>query len=77
MENKLELIVDKDCSVCKRIESELHVFLAERNEKKLTVSNIGTQEFKKISIVPALLVEGKLFCYGDIDFNKLSKKLST
>ena len=46
-------------------------------KKKLTVSNIGTQEFKKISIVPALLVEGKLFCYGDIDFNKLSKKLST
>jgi len=76
MENKLELIVDKDCAVCNRTESELHVFLAERNETKLVVSNIGTQEFKKILIVPALLVEGKLFCYGEIDFKNLSKKLS-
>jgi len=76
MENKLDLIVAKDCPVCKRTESELLVFIAERNKIKLTITNIGTREFKTISIVPALLIEGNLFCYGEIDFKKLRKRLS-
>ena len=75
MNTKLDLIIDEDCPACKRAEDELTVYTSERSFIELKVSLVGTSEYDKISIVPALIVDGKLYNYGEIDFKKLSKKL--
>lgn len=75
MNTKLNLIIDKNCPACKRAEDELTVYTSGRSYIELTVSLVGTSEYEKTSIVPALLVDGKLYNYGEIDFKKLSKKL--
>ena len=75
MNKKLDLIIDEDCSACKRAEDELIYFASERSYIELKVSLIGSSKYDKISIVPALMVDGKLYNYGEIDFKKLSKNL--
>ena len=75
MDKKLDLIIDEDCPACKRTEDELLYFTSERSYVELKVSLIGSSKYDKISIVPALMVDGKLYNYGEIDFKKLSKNL--
>lgn len=75
MNNKLDLIIEKNCPVCRRTIKNLKVYMAERNDIELKVSDISKNEFENISIVPALLIDGKLFGYGDIDFKRLNKRL--
>lgn len=75
MNTKLDLIIDKDCHACKRAEDKLTVYVSNRSFIELKVSLVGTSEYEKISIVPALIMDGKLYNYGEIDFKKLSKKL--
>lgn len=75
MNTKLDLIIDKDCHACKRVDDELTVYASNRSFIELKVSLVGTSEYEKISIVPALIMDGKLYNYGEIDFKKLSKKL--
>ena len=75
MNKKLDLIIDEYCSACKRVEDELIYFASERSYIELKVSLIGSSKYDKISIVPALVVDGKLYNYGEIDLKKLSKKL--
>lgn len=76
MNTKLDLIINKGCPACKRAEDELSTYTSERSFIELKVSLIGTSEYDKISIVPALLVDGMLYNYGEIDFEKLSKKIN-
>jgi len=75
MNNKLDLIIEKNCPVCKRTIKDLKAYMSERNDIQLKVSDIDKNEFENISIVPALLIDGKLFGYGDIDIKKLEKRL--
>ncbi len=75
MEKKLDLIIDKDCPVCKRATNDLLQFSSENGDIQLNISYIGKTEFENILIVPALLINGKLFGYGDVDFLKLNKRL--
>ena len=75
MNNKLDLIIEKNCPVCRRTIKDLKAYMSERNDIRLKVSDIDKNEFENISIVPALLIDGKLFDYGDIDIKKLEKRL--
>lgn len=71
---KFDLVITKNCSACIRMEELLTNYFI---DKKSISFNVSLQRnFKKsIAIVPALLVEGKLFAYGDIDLQKLDDKI--
>lgn len=76
MNTKLDLIINKGCPACKRAEDELNAYTSERSFIELKVSLVGTAKNNEISIVPALLVDGMLYNYGEIDYEKLSEKLN-
>lgn len=72
---KLTLVTTKNCNTCKRVESLLKKFISKKVNVNLLIIDIN--DFKKpgIPIVPALLIEDELFSYGEVDENKLSRKL--
>lgn len=69
-----DLIVADNCCACVRVEKELRKY---SEEVSFIYLKISSQEFTpyKTTIVPALFINGKLFSYGDIDLNKLNKKV--
>lgn len=71
---KFDLVVTENCSACKRAEELLLNYFIDKKSISFNVSLQRNFE-KSISIVPALLVEGKLFAYGDIDLQKLDAKI--
>ncbi|MCK5456879.1 MAG: hypothetical protein KAI45_07105, partial [Melioribacteraceae bacterium] len=68
-----DLVVTENCSACKRAEELLTNYFIDKKSISFNVSLQRNFE-KSIAIVPALLVEGKLFAYGDIDLQKLAAK---
>ena len=71
---KFDLVVTENCSACKRAEELLTNYFIDKKSISFNVSLQRNFE-KSIAIVPALLVEGKLFAYGDIDLQKLDAKI--
>ncbi|MEN8191500.1 MAG: hypothetical protein ABFS12_01710 [Bacteroidota bacterium] len=76
MKKKLDLIIAKDCEMCKRIEKELLVYTSQRSDIQLEINLNRKTQFENVSIVPALIVDGTLFSYGEVDFEKLNVKLN-
>lgn len=76
MKKKLDLIIDEDCGTCKRIEKQLLNFISKRNDVKFEIKLKGKIHSKKIIITPALLIDGSLFKYGELDFVLLEEELS-
>ncbi len=70
-----DLIIAEHCCVCSRVESQLKKFLQDKGSIKLRINNFDESPFKNVSIVPALVIDGKLFSYGEIDFNKLEQRV--
>ncbi len=70
----LTLLVTKNCSVCKRVEIQLKKFI-EKVNVNLLIIDINDFNRPGIAIVPALLIGDELFSYGEVDENKLLKKL--
>ena len=71
---KFDLVVTENCSACKRAEELLTNYFIDKKAISFNVSLQRNFE-KSIAIVPALLMEGKLFAYGDIDLQKLDAKI--
>ncbi|GAB4133509.1 MAG: hypothetical protein Fur0015_06740 [Ignavibacteriales bacterium] len=71
----IKLIVSDDCEACKRAEKIIHSLSLDSKDVKIETVNINKYEDKKIIITPALLIDDKLFSYGDINENKLQKVL--
>ena len=71
---KFDLVVTENCSACKRAEELLTNYFIDKKSISFNVSLQRNFE-KNIAIVPALLVEGKLFAYGEIDLLKLDAKI--
>ena len=71
---KFDLVVTENCSACKRAEVLLKEYLVDKKSISFNVSLQSDFE-KNIVIVPALLVEGKLFAFGEIDIQKLDYKI--
>ncbi|PIQ10707.1 MAG: hypothetical protein COW71_02175 [Ignavibacteriales bacterium CG18_big_fil_WC_8_21_14_2_50_31_20] len=69
-----DLIVSENCSTCKRTEKELQKFVLS-NEFIILNKIFQRNSTYKTAIVPSLFIDGKLFCYGDIDFSLLKKKI--
>jgi len=71
----LTLVITNNCSSCKRVEANMKLFAAQNENINLMVVNLNDVKYKRIIIVPALLIEDELFTYGDIDEKKLLNKL--
>ena len=73
---KLDLVITENCCSCKHVEKLLRDYLFDK--KSISFNVVFQQNYEaKIVIVPALLVDGKLFGYGDVDLRKLTEKIDT
>ena len=70
-----DLVVTENCSACERAEEKLRKYSL---SKEFIVFTTASQEYSKhkTTIVPSLLINGTLFSYGDIDIEKLEKKVA-
>ncbi len=71
----LSIYVSDNCRSCEKVVNSTKKIIHKFRNVHFQVLNIN--ECKKfISIVPAIYVDNELFCYGEIDDNKLSKFIS-
>lgn len=74
----LKLIISDDCEACERAKAVMDSI--KFNNPLLEIETIHKDSFSdgRIAITPALLIDDKLFSYGDIDpkrlFIKIGKK---
>jgi hypothetical protein len=72
----LKLIISDNCEACIRAEKILKSVKKENPFLCIEVIHINSFHDRRISITPALLIDDKLFSYGDIDNQKLLLKLN-
>jgi len=72
----LTLIISDNCETCERVNKTLNEKFSYNSSINLRTVHKEEYTGKTISITPALLVDGMLFCYGDVDTDKLLKKLN-
>jgi hypothetical protein len=73
---QLTLIITENCEACDRAKLVIHKFKQEHPCVQFETIDVNSYTEREISITPALLINRKLFSYGDIDTERLSKKLS-
>jgi hypothetical protein len=73
---KITLLISDDCRACQRALKALSDLQFNGGKLSYTVTNVANASVNKVPIVPALYVNNKLFCYGDIDTGKLAEYLS-
>lgn len=73
---ELTLIVAKNCNTCKIVEAQLKKFIVDKINLNLLVTDINNFNRPGIAVVPALLIEDELFCYGDVNETKLISKVT-
>lgn len=71
----LTLIISDNCNACERAKKVLEKISNSYPHITTKVIHIDYYKGKNISITPALLINQHLFCYGDIDEDKLIKKI--
>ena len=69
----IKILVTNDCPACARVIKALNTVIDEDLTLHLVITNIEEDKTFVTPIVPALFVNGKLFCYGDVDKHKLLK----
>ena len=67
----INLYVVNNCPACVRAQSKISLFVNERQNLKLIITNVEKSDQKSIPILPALYVNETLFSYGDFDDRKL------
>jgi hypothetical protein len=72
----LTLIISDKCDSCKRAKSVIDKIQSYYPKLSTQVIHINFYKGKGISITPALLIGKDLFGYGDIDEDKLIKKIN-
>jgi len=71
---KLCVYVTNNCAACKRVVALLKEYTAAENNVQLKIINVKDST-KKVSIVPAVFLNDKLYSFGDINKSDLSKKV--
>lgn len=69
----LQLIISDNCEVCDRAKALLEDIKLDYPLVKIEIIHLNSCINRRISITPALLINNKLFSYGDIDKNRLLK----
>lgn len=72
----LTLIISDNCEACDRAKKVIEKFRNNYSQITTEIIHINSYDGNRISITPALLIDQKLFSYGDIDEARLSKKLN-
>lgn len=72
----LTLIISDNCEACERAKKVLEKLRYDYAQISTEIIHYDSYDGKGISITPALLINHKLFSYGDIDEVRLSKKLN-
>lgn len=71
----LTLVITTGCPTCNRAEFHLKKIVNRRKNISLDIVDLNNYKDMKIFIVPALIINDELFCYGDIDETKLLEKI--
>lgn len=72
----LTLILSDNCEACDRAKITLDKIQLKYPQATVETIHINSFNGRRVSITPALLVDNKLFSYGDIDESKLLAKLN-
>lgn len=72
----LTLIISDKCDACERAKKVIEKISIMYPQITTKIIHIDSYKEKKVSITPALFIDQKLFCYGDIDEISLSKKIN-
>lgn len=72
----LTLVISDDCKACERAINKLEKIKIDFPKIVTNIINVNNSSKKGILITPALLIDEKLFSYGDIDETKLIPKIS-
>lgn len=72
----LTLIISDNCDACDQAKELLHKIHLRKPEIMIEIIHINSYKARRIFITPALLINNKLFSYGDIDEQKLLSKIS-
>ncbi len=72
----LTLIISDNCDACERSKIILENIQNAKPAVHIEVLHINSYNQRRISVTPALLIDNKLFSYGDIDEEKLLAKIN-
>ena len=73
----LTLIISDNCEACDRAKMVLSKIHLDFPDIAAETFHIDDYSGRSISITPALLINNKLFCNGDIDEWRLNKKIAS
>jgi len=71
----LTLFITDKCQACARVKKQVTDITKRSNELNLQIENIKDFPQKNLLIVPALYIEDELYAYGDINENRLLKRI--
>ena len=71
---KLCVYVTNNCSACKRVVTLLKEYTASESDIQLNIINVRNSN-KKVSIVPAVFLNDKLYALGDINKKDFKNKI--
>lgn len=71
----LRLIYSDNCEACIRAKKTLNTLKHSHPNLDIETIHINSLKIVRLSITPALFIDDVLFSYGDIDKNRLLKKI--
>ena len=73
---KITLLISENCPACKRALAALSSLNMNGSKLSFGITNIADSNINVVPIVPALFVNDKLFCYGDVNTERLTEYIS-
>ena len=73
----LTLFITDNCQACTRVQKQVTDITKKSNNLTLQIENIKDCPDNNILIVPALYIEDELYAYGDINEQRLLKRIKT
>ncbi len=71
----LTLFITEKCRACARVQKQVADIIKRNDKLNLQVENIKDYPQNNLLIVPALYIEDELYAYGDINENRLLKRI--
>ncbi len=71
----LTLFITDECQACARVKKQVAEIAKKNKNLYLQVENIKDYPKNNLLIVPALYIEDELYAYGDINENRLMKRI--
>lgn len=71
----LTLFITDQCQACARVQQQVSDITNKSDRLNLQIENIKDYPKNNLLIVPALYIEDELYAYGDINENRLLKRI--